>query len=56
LPPNYTIWGQVKSGLEILSDLASIGAYKVNPSDKNAYYVGDGIPIQPIEIRRVTTN
>jgi peptidyl-prolyl cis-trans isomerase B (cyclophilin B) len=56
LPPNYTIWGQVKSGLEILGDLASIGAYKVNPSDKNAYYVGDGIPIQPIEIRRVITN
>ena len=56
LPPNYTVWGQIKSGLEIVSELATIGAYQINRKDKKAYYVGDGTPIQPIEIRRVTTN
>ncbi|CAB4537269.1 MAG: peptidylprolyl isomerase [Actinobacteria bacterium] len=56
LPPNYTVWGQIKSGLEIVSELATIGAYQINRKDKKAYYVGDGTPIQPIEIRRVTTS
>ena len=56
LPPNYTIWGQVISGLEIVSEIASIGAYDINPNNKKAYSVGDGIPIQPIEIRRIITS
>jgi len=56
LPPNYTVWGQIKSGLEIVSELATIGAYQINRKDKKAYFVGDGTPIQPIEIRRVTTS
>ena len=56
LPPNYTVWGQIKSGLEIVDDIGTIGAYQINRKDKKAYFVGDGIPIQPIEIRRVTTN
>ena len=56
LPPNYTVWGQIKSGLDIVSEIATIGAYQINRKDKKAYFVGDGIPIQPIEIRRVTTN
>ena len=56
LPPNYTVWGQIKSGLDIVSEIATIGAYQINRKDKKAYYVGDGTPIQPIEIRRVTTN
>jgi peptidyl-prolyl cis-trans isomerase B (cyclophilin B) len=56
LPPNYTVWGQIKSGLDIVYQLGNIGAYQVNRKDKKAYYVGDGIPIQPIEIKRVTTN
>jgi peptidyl-prolyl cis-trans isomerase B (cyclophilin B) len=56
LPPNYTVWGQINSGLDIVVQIGNIGAYQVNRKDKKAYYVGDGIPIQPIEIRRVTTN
>ena len=56
LPPNYTVWGQIKSGLDIVVQLGNIGAYQVNRKDKKAYYVGDGIPIQALEIKRVTTN
>jgi peptidyl-prolyl cis-trans isomerase B (cyclophilin B) len=56
LPPNYTVWGQVKSGLDIVVQIGNIGAYQVDRKDKKAYYVGDGIPIQPIEIKRVITN
>jgi len=56
LPPNYTVWGQIKSGLDIVTQVGSIGAYQINRKDKKAYYVGDGAPIQPVEIRRVTTN
>lgn len=56
LPPNYTVWGQVKSGLDILVQIGNIGAYQVNRKDKKAYYVGDGLPIQPIEIKKVITN
>jgi peptidyl-prolyl cis-trans isomerase B (cyclophilin B) len=56
LPPNYTVWGQIKSGLDILYQVGNIGAYQINRKDKKAYYVGDGIPIQPVEIKKVTTN
>jgi peptidyl-prolyl cis-trans isomerase B (cyclophilin B) len=56
LPPNYTVWGQIKSGLDILYQVGNIGAYQVNRKDKKAYYVGDGLPIQPIEIKKVITN
>jgi peptidyl-prolyl cis-trans isomerase B (cyclophilin B) len=56
LPPNYTVWGQIKSGLDIVYQIGNIGAYQVNRKDKKAYYVGDGIPIQPIEIKRISTN
>jgi peptidyl-prolyl cis-trans isomerase B (cyclophilin B) len=56
LPPNYSVWGQIKSGLDIVVQIGNIGAYQVNRTNKKAYYVGDGIPIQPIEIKRVTTS
>ena len=56
LPPNYTVWGQIKSGLDIVYQVGNIGAYQINRKDKKAYYVGDGIPIQPVEIKKVTTN
>jgi len=56
LPPNYTVWGQIKSGLDIVVQVGNIGAYQVNRKDKKAYYVGDGTPIQSLEIRKVTTN
>jgi peptidyl-prolyl cis-trans isomerase B (cyclophilin B) len=56
LPPNYTVWGQIKSGLDIVVQIGNVGAYQVNRKDKKAYYVGDGIPIQTLEIKKVTTN
>ena len=56
LPPNYTVWGQIKSGLDIVYQIGNIGAYQVNRKDKKAYYVGDGVPIQPVEIKKVTTS
>ena len=56
LPPNYTVWGQIKSGLDIVEQIGEIGAYQVNQSNKKAYYAGDGYPIQTVEIKKVTTN
>ena len=53
LPPNYTIWGKIKTGLPLLLRVEKVGAYKVDPASGNAYYAGDGIPIQPIEIKSV---
>jgi peptidyl-prolyl cis-trans isomerase B (cyclophilin B) len=53
LPPNYTIWGKIKTGLPLLLRVKKVGAYKVDPASGNAYYAGDGIPIQPIEIKSV---
>jgi peptidyl-prolyl cis-trans isomerase B (cyclophilin B) len=53
LPPNYTIWGKIKTGLPLLLRVEKVGAYKVDPASRNAYYAGDGIPIQPIEIKSV---
>jgi len=54
LPPNYTIWGQIESGLDLLVEIAEVGAYQINKADKKAYYVGDGLPIQTVEIKRVS--
>jgi peptidyl-prolyl cis-trans isomerase B (cyclophilin B) len=54
LPPNYTIWGTITSGLEILNKVAEVGAYQINKADKKAYYSGDGYPIQAVEIKSVT--
>jgi peptidyl-prolyl cis-trans isomerase B (cyclophilin B) len=54
LPPNYSVWGQIKSGLDLLVEIGEVGAYQINKADKKAYYVGDGYLIQPVEIRRVS--
>ena len=54
LPPNYTIWGTITTGLDLLNKLYQVGAYKMNPSDGKAYYASDGYPIQSIEIRSVS--
>ena len=54
LGPDYTIWGTITSGLPLLKKIADVGAYKVNQSDGNAYYAGDGYPVQPVEILKVT--
>jgi peptidyl-prolyl cis-trans isomerase B (cyclophilin B) len=54
LPPSYTIWGKIKTGLPLLLRIEKVGAYQVDQSTGNAYYAGDGIPVQPIEIKTVT--
>jgi peptidyl-prolyl cis-trans isomerase B (cyclophilin B) len=54
LPPSYTVWGTIKTGLPLLLRIEKVGAYKVDQASGNAYYAGDGIPVQPIEIKSVT--
>jgi peptidyl-prolyl cis-trans isomerase B (cyclophilin B) len=54
LPASYTIWGKIKTGLPLLLRIEKVGAYKVDQSTGNAYYAGDGIPVQSIEIKSVT--
>jgi len=54
LPPSYTIWGKIKTGLPLLLKIEKVGAYQVDQTSGNAYYAGDGIPVQPIEIKSVT--
>ena len=54
LPPNYTIWGKITSGIDFLVKLSEVGSYTVNQSDGKAYYATDGNPIQGVEIKSVT--
>ena len=54
LPPSYTIWGKIKTGLPLLLKIEKVGAYKVDQASGNAYYAPDGFPVQPIEIKSVT--
>lgn len=54
LPPSYTIWGKIKTGLPLLLRIEKVGAYKVDQASGNAFYAGDGNPVQPIEIKSVT--
>lgn len=49
LGPNYTIFGRITSGLDLLKKIAEVGAYKVE-SDGQAYYAPDGFPIQLVVI------
>jgi peptidyl-prolyl cis-trans isomerase B (cyclophilin B) len=49
LDPDYTIFGRITSGLDILKKIAEVGAYKVE-ADGQAYYASDGFPIQLIAI------
>jgi peptidyl-prolyl cis-trans isomerase B (cyclophilin B) len=53
LDPDYTIFGRITSGLDLLKKIAEVGAYKVE-SDGQAYYAGDGIPIQLVVIESAT--
>jgi peptidyl-prolyl cis-trans isomerase B (cyclophilin B) len=48
LGPNYTIWGRITKGLDLVKKIAEVGAYKVQ--NNQAYYAGDGFPIQLVEI------
>jgi peptidyl-prolyl cis-trans isomerase B (cyclophilin B) len=49
LDPDYTIFGRITSGLDILKKIADVGAIKVQ-SDGQAYYAPDGFPIQLVAI------
>ncbi len=54
LPGKYTIWGKIKVGLPLLQRLEKVGAYKVDQTSRKAYYIGDGYPVQPVELKTVT--
>jgi peptidyl-prolyl cis-trans isomerase B (cyclophilin B) len=45
LAPNYTLWGKVVKGLEIVKAVAAMGSDNSNPA-------GGGIPNQPIAIEK----
>jgi peptidyl-prolyl cis-trans isomerase B (cyclophilin B) len=52
--PNYTIWGKVTKGLDLVKKIGAVGAYKLNAGDNQPYYATDGFPIQTVEIRKVS--
>lgn len=47
LPPNYTIFGSITDGLDVVQKVADAGSDNSNAE-------GDGKPVQPISIERVT--
>ena len=53
LGPDYTIFGRITQGLDILKKIADVGAYKVQ-SDGQPYYAPDGFPIQLVVIEKAT--
>jgi peptidyl-prolyl cis-trans isomerase B (cyclophilin B) len=48
LGPDYTIWGKITKGLDLVKKIAEVGAYQMQ--EDKAYYAGDGFPIQLVEI------
>ena len=48
LGPNYTIWGKITKGLDLVKKVGAVGAYTMNGNQ--AVYTGDGFPIQMVEI------
>ena len=48
LGPNYTIWGKITKGLDLVQKIGAVGAYQM--SGTQAMYAGDGYPIQTVEI------
>ena len=48
LGPNYTIWGKITKGLDLVKKIGEVGAYQM--SGTQAMYAGDGYPIQTVEI------
>jgi peptidyl-prolyl cis-trans isomerase B (cyclophilin B) len=48
LGPNYTIWGKITKGLDLVQKVGAVGAYQM--SGNQAMYAGDGYPIQTVEI------
>jgi peptidyl-prolyl cis-trans isomerase B (cyclophilin B) len=49
LDPNYTIFGRITQGLDILKKVAEVGAFKLQ-ADGQAYLAPDGFPIQLVAI------
>jgi peptidyl-prolyl cis-trans isomerase B (cyclophilin B) len=49
LGPNYTIWGKITKGLDVVKFIASQKATKQG-TDGKWYYSGDGYPIQTTQI------
>lgn len=52
LGPDYTIWGRITKGLDLLKQISEVGAYEVRGNQ--AYYAPDGRPIQTVEIVRAS--
>lgn len=52
LGPNYTIWGKITKGLDLLKKIGDVGALQV--SEGQYYYAADGYPIQAVEIVKAT--
>jgi peptidyl-prolyl cis-trans isomerase B (cyclophilin B) len=48
LGPNYTIWGKITKGLDILKKIGNVGAFTVE--NNQSYIVPDGYPIQAVEL------
>lgn len=48
LGPNYTIWGRITKGLDILKKVGAAGAFTVE--NNKSYVVPDGYPIQLVEL------
>jgi peptidyl-prolyl cis-trans isomerase B (cyclophilin B) len=50
LGANYTIWGKIIKGLDLVQKVGAVGAYQM--SGNQAMYAGDGYPIQTVEIKK----
>ena len=53
LGPNYTIWGKITKGLDILQYVAKQGAFTLDQTSKKYVYAGDGFPVQPVQINSI---
>ena len=52
LGANYTIWGRITKGLDLVQKIGEVGAYQMNGNQ--ATYAGDGYPIQTVEIKKAS--
>jgi len=50
LGANYTIWGKITKGLDLVQKIGAVGAYQMNGNQ--AMYSGDGYPVQIVEIKK----
>ena len=48
LGPDYTIWGKITKGLDLVKKISAVGAYQMQ--GEQAFYAGDGYPVQMVEI------